>query len=219
MKASIIITSYNYAQYIERSIRSCLSQKFPEDQFEVIVVDDASTDNTIEILEKFSSHKNFRYILNEKNVGVAESANSGIKACFGRYFIRVDADDYIHDQLLFLLSFYLEANHDAFCVSCDYWLVDEFENKIKRKYAETDPVSCGIMYRTDLILKHGLYDPRFRHREEEELRHRLAEYYRAHHLRLPLYRYRMHDSNKTKDTDALAKYFDFINELHSPDAT
>lgn len=217
MKASIIVTSYNYSRYIERCLRSCLSQNYPCDEYEVVVVDDASTDDTVDILKKFEAFPNFRYIVNPKNVGVAEAANTGIQACFGRYFVRVDADDYVNQDLLFFLVRYLEENHDAFCVSCDYYLVDEFGNKIERKYAEEDPISCGIMYRTDLITKYGLYDSRFRHREEEELRARLAEYYKIHHLRMPLYRYRMHKYNKTKNASEMERYRRLLEELHTND--
>jgi len=214
MKASIIVTSYNYSRYIERCLRSCLSQNYASDAYEVVVVDDASTDDTIEILKKFETFPNLRYIINAENVGVAEAANVGIRACFGRYFVRVDADDYVNRDLLFFLVRYLEENHDAFCVSCDYYLVDEFGNKIERKYAEENPISCGIMYRTDLIAKYGLYDGKFRHREEEELRARLAEYYKIHHLKMPLYRYRMHKYNKTKNTAEMKRYRKLLKERH-----
>ncbi|MEM8857638.1 MAG: glycosyltransferase family A protein [Chloroflexota bacterium] len=215
MKASIIITSFNYGDYIERCLRSCLSQNFPKNQYEVIVVDDASTDKTAEVLEKFASYfDNFRYIINKQNVGVAEASNIGIKASLGRYFVRVDADDYINPDLLFFLTRYLEENHDAFCVSCDYYLVDDYGNKIERKYAESSPVSCGIMYRTDVISKLGLYNKDFRHREEEELRARLSDYYNIHHLRIPLYRYRMHTSNKTKNLGAMQEFKEILNERY-----
>lgn len=213
MKASIIVTSYNYGAYIERCLRSCLSQNFPQNQYEVIVVDDASTDDTLAQLKKFESHSNFRYIVNEENVGVAESANRGIRASRGQYFVRVDADDYINADLLLFLSRYLAENHDAFCVSCDYILVDEFGNKLERRYAKDHPVSCGIMYRTDLIANFGLYNGNFRHREEEELRARLADYYKIHHLQIPLYRYRMHKSNKTKNLDEMDRFQTLVEEV------
>ncbi|MBX3048307.1 MAG: glycosyltransferase family 2 protein [Anaerolineales bacterium] len=211
MKATIIVTSYNYGAYIDRCLRSCLTQNFPNNDYEVIVVDDASTDNTVKILAKFKKHKNFRYFVNEENKGVAESANVGIREAMGQYFVRVDADDYINEDLLLFQTRYLAENHEAFCVSCDYVMVDEFGNKLERKYAETDPVSCGIMYRTDLIRNLGMYNSEFRHREEEELRARLAEYYQIHHLRIPLYRYRMHESNKTKNKAAMDQFKTYVD--------
>lgn len=214
MRVSIIVTAYNYGRYVERCLRSLLNQNYPQDNYEVILVDDVSTDDTAEIAKKFEEFPNFRYILNEENVGVAESANIGVRASFGQYFVRVDADDYVNKDFIFFLSRYLIENNDAFCVSCDYWMTDDFGNKIERKYAETDPVSCGIMYRTDLITKYGLYNKEFRHREEEELRARLAEYYNIHHLRIPLYRYRMHGNNKTKDLEGMEQFRQIKEELY-----
>jgi glycosyltransferase involved in cell wall biosynthesis len=206
MKASIIITSHDYAEYIERCVRSCLSQDFPPGEFEVILVDDASSDRTLEIVEKFKRFPNFRVIANPVNVGVAETANVGIRAALGQYVVRVDADDFVNRELLLFLTTYLAENHDAFGVSCDYVLVDEDGEKSTRRYAEEEPISCGVMYRKDLLTKAGLYDPRFRHLEEEELRHRLGQSYRVHHLRIPLYRYRMHGANKTKRREEMAIY-------------
>ena len=96
---------------------------------------------------------------------------------------------------------YLESNHEAFCVSSDYLMVDDYENTIERKYAENENISCGIMYRRDLFLSLGGYNPKMRHREEEELRKRLGDKYSIHHLKIPFYRYRMHNTNKTKQPE------------------
>lgn len=214
MKVSIIVTSYNYGSYVERCLRSCLSQNFPQDDYEVIVVDDASTDDTRAALEKFGDHPNLKVIFNEKNVGVAEASNIGVRASRGQFFVRVDADDYVNRDFIFFLTRYLTDNHDAFCVSCDYFMVDDFGNKIERRYAETAPISCGIMYRTDLIMRLGLYNSEFRHREEEELRARLAQKYAIHHLCIPLYRYRMHSSNKTKNKEEMKRFLELKEMLH-----
>lgn len=206
MRASIIITSHNYADYIERCVRSCLSQNFPQDEYEVILVDDASEDRTLEIVNKFKAYPNFRIIASSVNVGVAESANIGIRDALGQYVVRVDADDYVNANFLLFLTTYLAENHDAFGVACDYVLTDERGEKVERKYADREPISCGIMYRKDLLTKEGLYDPGFRHLEERELAQRLGDDYRVHYLRIPLYRYRMHAANKTKLAEELAAY-------------
>ena len=196
-EVSIIITNYNYGKYLSRCLRSCLSQKGA--LCEVIVVDDASTDNSMEALQPFNDE--IKIIRNKKNVGCAESANRGIKAAKSQFVIRVDADDFVSADMSYFMKTYLESNHDAFCVSCDYVLVNEHEEIIERKYAEKNNISCGIMYRRDLLLEFGGYNAEMRHREEEELRKRLGEYYKIHHLRFPFYRYRMHKTNKTKETE------------------
>ena len=194
---SIIITNYNYSKYISRCLRSCLNQE--RVRFEVIVVDDCSTDNSQDMLRPFSDR--IRFFKTDKNSGVAVASNLGIENARGQFFFRVDADDYINKDMSFVMKKYLESNHDAFCVSSDYLMVDNYENTIERKYAENENISCGIMYRRDLFLSLGGYNPKMRHREEEELRKRLGDNYRIHHLKIPFYRYRMHDTNKTKQPE------------------
>ena len=194
---SVIVTNYNYEKYISRAIRSCLNQGHVS--HEVIVVDDCSTDKSLEAIRCFS--EDIKVVSTNKNSGVAVAANVGVNAAKGQFFIRVDADDYVNSDMCYIMKTYLEANHDAFCVSCDYLMVDNFENILKRGYAEKENISCGIMYRRDQFVQSGGYNEKMRHREEEELRKRLGQDYKIHHLRIPFYRYRMHDSNKTKEPE------------------
>lgn len=191
---SIVITNYNYGPYIGRALRSCISQK--NILHEVILVDDCSTDNSLESIEPFK--EDIKFLMTPKNVGVAAAANLGIRNSKGQFVIRVDADDFVSSDMCHYMKMYLESNHDAFCVSCDYFLVNDHEEVIERKSAEEHPISCGIMYRKDLLLQFNGYKDDQRHREEEELRNRLGDYYKIHHLKIPFYRYRMHNSNKTK---------------------
>ena len=194
---SIIITNFNYQKYVSRAIRSCLNQKHVN--HEVIVVDDCSTDDSIEAIQCFGD--DITLVKTPVNSGVAAAANLGVRASRGQFFIRVDADDYVNSDMCYMMKRYLEANHDAFCVSCDYMMVDNFENMIERKYAEKENISCGIMYRRDQFLQSGAYNDKMRHREEEELRKRLGQEYKIHHLKIPFYRYRMHNTNKTKEPE------------------
>ena len=194
---SVIITNYNYGKYLSRCIRSCLNQNYVK--HEVIVIDDNSTDNSMEVLETFQD--NVRVFKTPKNSGVAFASNLGIKKAKDQFFIRVDADDFVNSNMCYIMKAFLEANHDTLCVSCDYLLVDNYENTIERKYAEIDNISCGIMYRRDLFLELGGYNDNMLHREEEELRKRLGQDYKIDHLKIPFYRYRMHNTNKTKEKE------------------
>jgi|TARA_R100000005_G_C4935381_1_gene162391 glycosyltransferase involved in cell wall biosynthesis len=198
---SVVITNYNYGKYLSRAIRSCLSQKHLD--VEILVVDDNSNDESDKVLETFSflPKEKFRVIKSDKNRGVAHCSNLGLENSIGRFFIRVDSDDFISPETCYFLKTYLQKNREAFCVSCDYWLVDDYENKIERKYAKEKNISCGIMYRRDLLLELGGYNADMRHKEEEELRKRLGEKYKIHHLEIPFYRYRMHSHNKTKSKE------------------
>ena len=194
---SIIVTNYNYGKYLPRCLRSCLNQR--NVNVEVILIDDCSTDNSIEMIKPYENK--IRLFRTEKNLGIGGASNLGLEKATAQFVIRVDADDYVNQDMSHIMKTYLEANHDAFCVSCDYHLVDNHENVLERKYASDDPVSCGIMYRKDLLVSQGGYDQQIRHREEEELRKRLGDYYKIHHLRIPFYRYRMHNHNKTKSSE------------------
>lgn len=197
LKASIIVTNYNYGKYLARCLRSCFNQSMKRDQYEIILVDDCSTDNSIEVANEFKSQQNFIILKTKINSGVAAAANNGILKSAARYVVRIDSDDFVSNDFLKFLTFYLDDNLSAFCVSCDYHYVDDNEQKYKRvKYDET-PISCGVMYRKDMLKKYGMYNSDFKHREEEELRARLGSLYKIENLGISLYRYRKHKSNKT----------------------
>lgn len=214
MRVSIIITSYNYGEYIERCINSCLRQVMPENSLEIIVVDDCSTDRTHDVLKACESINNFRYVVNSENMGVAGAANIGIRMAHGQFIVRVDADDYVSPEFIRRLSEYLVDKEDVFCVSCDYDYVNEQGETIERRSAEEFPISCGIMYRKSLLVEYGLYNRDWRHREEEELRKRLGERYEIHHLGEALYSYVMHDSNKTKQVLEMEEYRERLRRVN-----
>jgi len=194
---SIIITNHNYGNYLQRCLRSCINQQ--NCNVEVIVIDDCSTDNTTDVVKPFLN--DIVFIQNKKNVGVAEASNIGIRASKGQYIIRVDADDYVSLDMCYFMEYYLKKNNNIVGVSCDYLMVDDNENKIERKYASKENISCGIMYRKDFLTDNGGYNISMRHREEEELRKRLGDDYKIDHLNIPFYRYRMHNHNKTKEPE------------------
>ena len=197
MIASIIITNYNYEKYLARCLRSCLAQTVKED-YEVILVDDKSNDKSNKIANEFLGIKNFKFIKNKKNIGVAASANAAIRKAKGKYFLRVDSDDFISKHTLQYLLFFMEYRKDLLGVACDYTLINKQEKKIKRIDSKENPISCGILYNKEKFIDLGMYNNNYRHREEEELRVRLGDSYKIEYLHIPLYRYRMHSENKTK---------------------
>jgi len=209
---SIIITAYNYDRYIERAIRSCLDQSLNEDSYEVIVVNDCSTDSTIPILENYKDQ--VRVYNLEKNIGLAAARNFGVKKAQGQFVVFLDADDYIQRDLLFIQKTFLTENNSLDAVSVDYYLVDERGNHKEHVNAESKPIACGIMFRKDLLLDIGLYDESFRAREEEDLRIRFLRKYTIYNVILPLYRYRMHNSNMTKDAEKMDAYKERLIKKH-----
>lgn len=207
---SIVITNYNYSKYLERCLRSCLNQTYKN--YEIVIVDDCSTDDSKDIINKWAKkyEKIKPFFLNE-NRGVSYASNVGIVNSFGKFITRCDADDFLNKDALFFMSRLLEDNHDFFCISSDYILVDEYENIIGRKSQLTNPISCANMYRKDKLIELGLYNEKFRYYEAEKLLEKIhivgKEKYKIYYLPIPLYRYRKHNNNKT------TKYEDEIEEL------
>ncbi len=213
MLVSVIITSFNYARYLERAIRSALNQSLPANSFEVIVVDDCSTDESHLILDNYA--EDVKVIKMEKNSGLSAARNTGIKKAKGQYVVFLDADDYIQADLLKVLSVFLTENNRLDAVAVDYYLVNEYGDHLEWVSSSEKPVACGIMFRKDLLFDIGLYDETFRAREEEDLRKRFLAKHNIFHIPLPLYRYRMHNNNLTKNTEEMEKHAQMLNEKHN----
>ena len=211
MKISIIITNYNYGKYLARCIRSCISQSIGKEDFEIIVIDDNSNDNSLKVIKEFS--KNIKLIQNKRNIGVAKSVNKAVKSAKGEYFVRVDADDYISSYLLAFLYNSFSIFPDKFCIACDYYNISDDGKIISKVQSKTRPIACGILYNKKKFISNGMYNPNFKHREEEELRLRLGDKYNIHYLNLPLYKYRIHENNKTKSKGYLNVFRKKIEKL------
>lgn len=214
MEVSIIIPVYNAEEYIARAIRSALDQSWDKKRFEVIVVNDGSTDNTSKILDYYSNM--VRIINLKENKGLAYARNEGIRASNGRYIVCLDADDYMHNDLIFIESTFLNMDPQWNAVSCDYYIVNEFEEHIKRMNGEENPIACGVMFRVERLIDIGLYDAEFEANEEKDLRIRFEKKnYIIKNIDLPLYRYRQHASNLTKNKQKLEKYDKLLKQKHN----
>ena len=200
---SIIIPVYNQEKWVGRCLRSLINQTMDRDQYEIIVVNDGSTDRTGYALKLFEDE--IILINNKENKGLPASLNIGIKESRANHIVRVDADDYVNEFFLFLLHEFLLLNNYMDAVSCDYFLIDDQENILERKDCIKDPVGCGIMFKSAHLFEIGLYDEDFQLWEEKELRHLFEKKYQIHRLELPLYRYRRHNNNITnnKESDIL----------------
>jgi len=97
MLISVVITNFNYARYLERAIRSTLDQSLDRGKYEVIVVDDHSTDESSLILDNYEDE--IRIIRFAENKGLAAARNEGIRKAKGQFVVFVDADDYIQHDL------------------------------------------------------------------------------------------------------------------------
>jgi len=210
---SIIITNYNYSKYLNRSIRSAFVQKYPDNQYEVIVVDDSSIDWSREIIESYG--KTINPIFLSKNVGLARARNIGIKAAKGRHIMFLDSDDYLNRNIVYIEALFLDMNPIWDAVACDYYIIDDNEEIISRGSCVENPIACGIMFKREQLVSIGMYDESFEMWEEKDLRIRFLNKFKIRHIEFPLYRYRRHENNLTNDKDTAEKYFDKLNIKHN----
>lgn len=205
---SVIVAAYNQEKYIGRCLRSLLSQSMPHSDYEIIVINDGSSDRTGYALDLFIDpiESLIKVISNEKNIGLPGSLNRGIEISRGKYIVRVDADDFVNTNFINFLYYFLESNKNIDAVACDYLLLDDDENEIKRCNSSESPIGCGIMFQKEHLLKVGLYDEEFRYHEDKELRIRFEKSYTIGHIAVPLYRYRRHSANITDHTDQMEHY-------------
>lgn len=98
---SIIIPVYNVENYLEKCLTSVVEQSFTE--FEAILINDGSTDNSLEICKRFASEDKRLKIISQPNKGLAEARNTGLKIASGKYITGVDSDDWIEKDYLKIL--------------------------------------------------------------------------------------------------------------------
>jgi len=171
-KVSVIVPIYNTAQYLDNCITSILSQTFPE--FEIICIDDASPDDSYEILRKIiENDKRVSLIRHKTNKGLGGARNSGIKKARGEYILCVDSDDTIKKNMLeYLYSASEEGYYDVIC--CGFDEVNERGAKLHShsfsniEYKDAKNVDvftvvntsfCNKLWRRELLTKNHLLFP------------------------------------------------------------
>lgn len=109
---SIVMPSYNTAQYIAESIRSVMAQTYPD--WELIIVDDCSSDDTDQVVAGFLSDERIRYLKNETNSGAAVSRNRALREAKGKWIAFLDSDDLWHPEKLEKQIAFMKENKVSF---------------------------------------------------------------------------------------------------------
>lgn len=189
MKVSVIITCFNLENYITRAITSCMNQTMSSDNYEIIVVDDSSEDNSWNIINNFKGL--VKPLRTSSNSGVSVASNLGIIESRGKYIVRVDGDDFVNKNFLYSLCEILEWNEDIGFVYCDHIIVKENSERFRaiNTLEKLLDNGAGIMFRKKYIESIGLYDENLRNREDYDLLLRYIKNFNGYHLRLPYYRY------------------------------
>ena len=131
-KVSIIIPIYNVEEYLSQCLDSIVNQTYSN--LEVILINDGSTDNCLEICNKYINKYNWK-LINKKNGGLSSARNAGLKEFTGDYVYFIDSDDWIKEDMIEVLVSLLE-NKKADIVECGiYWVYD---NEIKIDNSDND---------------------------------------------------------------------------------
>jgi len=128
-KVSVIVPNYNHARFLEQRLESIFNQTYQD--FEVIFLDDASSDNSLDVFRKFADEPRVTTVLNEKNSGSPfKQWNKGISLAQGEYIWIAESDDYAHPGLLEKLVDVLDDNPNVGVAYCQSWIVNENNEKI-----------------------------------------------------------------------------------------
>lgn len=176
MRLSIIIPMYNASQYIERCINSIYHQGLNVNEFEVIVINDGSTDNSLEIVKDYlTSYKNIRFF-SQKNSGQGAARNLGIKHATGEYILFLDSDDFLLPQSInkilsivkhvscdvinFLMEVELPTGNvkESYLYHYDYDKIYSGKELLLRTGINIGS-ACSSLYKRSFILQNNIFFP------------------------------------------------------------
>lgn len=207
-KVSIIMPCYNSEKYIEKAIQSVLEQTYRN--FELIIIDDDSTDKTWEIIEQYAK-KDFRVICTRKSEnekGISKSMNKGIEMARGKYITRMDSDDIIIPEKILRQVQFLDENEEYGICSVNIAMMDNLgniynenvypEQKVPSEWTFlwTNPVpNAPCMYRTSIIKGNNITFSNLRTAEDYDFLEKLITKTKVYMINLPLYYYRYNEKS------------------------
>ncbi len=204
---TVYLPSHNYGRYLKRAIESVLKQTY--DNFELLIFDENSKDNTAEIINLFKGDSRIRTFKTE-GIGLINVANMAINEARGKYLIRLDADDIFNEDILYVLTRRLENNKDLAFVFPDYYLIDEYDEIISMERREKvysinnnlDVPAHGActLFRLDILKEIGGYNTEFKAQDGYYIWNRILSKYKCDNVNLPLFYYRRHETNLTNQS-------------------
>jgi glycosyltransferase involved in cell wall biosynthesis len=212
---SVVIPTYNYGHFITEALESVFSQTYPH--FEVIVVDDGSTDDTREKLELYRNRIQYIY---KKNGGLSAARNTGIEASRSNLVALLDSDDLWHPKKLEIQVNYLKHHPEIALLGSTAikdmqfgWppmkqmngdmgkLIALSEMVIRSHFAPS-----SVMIRKDCLQEVGLFDTGLRAVEDRDMWIRIASRHLIANLDIPLIYYRIHNRNMSLEAARMEEY-------------
>ncbi len=207
-KISVIMPVYNCDKYLEEALVSLIIQTYKD--FEVIAINDGSTDNSLNILEKYAKFDSRIKIISQKNSGIVKALNNGIKASNGEYIARMDGDDISFPNRFTEQVRILDDNSDIVLVAGNFEVINEEsefiykevivpdDDYIQRAFYLRNAVAHGsVMFRKSVVEKIGLYSEAFGPTEDMELWMRLTRAGKFSATGTSVYRWRVNQKGIT----------------------
>lgn len=202
-RLSVLLPTYDAVEFVERAVGSVLDQTYED--FELIVIDDGSTDGTVEAIRQFEDDR-IRLIQREDESGITSALNAGIDAADGEYLARQDADDWSAPERFERQVGFLDANPEVALLGTGAWLVDEDGQRTGRRRVLERPdfedllvhnefVHGSVMMRREALEAVDGYDEWFPTTEDYDLWLRLAKRFPTRNIDEPLYAFRQHESS------------------------
>ena len=210
---TVYIPCHNYARYLEEAVDSVFAQSM--DSWELIIVDDGSEDETPQICERYLRDHPGRVqvVRNDPARGLQYNANRVLEMARGKYIMRLDADDWLDESALLVMSQRLETKSNVALVYPNYFYVDadghrlgvENRKKIGSEQQLLDLPAHGActMVRRRVLKVLGGYDERHDAQDGYELWLKVSRSYDVENITTPLFSYRQHDSSLSRDEDRL----------------
>jgi len=225
-KVSVVIPTYNRAHLISRAIKSVLNQTYQN--FEIIVVDDGSTDNTEEVINSFNNPC-IRYIRHEQNKGGSAARNTGIKFAKGEYVAFQDSDDeWLPEKLEKQMNVFENAPPEVGVVYTGFWRIENdkkiyipqswvskkdgniHQELLKGNYITTQ----SMVVKKECFKKAGVFDEELPRLQDWELVLRLSKYYEFRCVDEPLVISYYTQNSISANKDALIKALNVILTKH-----
>ena len=209
-RISVYLPSHNYGRFLGEAIESVLRQSI--DDWELIVIDDGSTDETPRVMDLYRGHP--RISLHRKQgIGLTAVCNFALNQARGKYVIRLDGDDVFDENILLVLGNLLDRDPALALVFPDYYLVDQFgdvfgQERRKRQYSQSHtidmpPNGACTLVRAQVLDDIGGYREDLGAQDGFDLWTKVVTRYKCATVNLPLFYYRRHGDNLTTDTQRI----------------
>ncbi|MBL7858472.1 MAG: glycosyltransferase family 2 protein [Cyclobacteriaceae bacterium] len=207
---SIYITNYNYDKYLKQAIESVLNQTHKN--IELFIIDDGSEDNSKHIMEEYRYTPHVTVIY-QQNKGLNATNNVAMNLATGKYFMRLDADDFLDPYAIETMVAAMDADDELGLIFPDYYYIDADGNIIgeeRRHDFETDvslydqPAhGACTMVRLEFLKKLGGYNEAFTCQDGYELWIKFTLNHKVNNINKPLFYYRRHGNNLTTNEEKI----------------